>query len=88
MVPVAGPLVPGAMMTPTGGYAVPAIDHEAYLEQKKEKPAFEEDECPVEKKPDIPEDLICSMCEDLLTDAVMIPCCGNSFCDECELDFS
>lgn len=26
MVPVEGPLVPGAMMTPTGHYAVPAID--------------------------------------------------------------
>lgn len=26
MVPVEGPLVPGAMMTPTGQYAVPAID--------------------------------------------------------------
>lgn len=26
MVPVAGPLVPGAMMTPLGTYAVPAID--------------------------------------------------------------
>jgi E3 ubiquitin-protein ligase RBBP6 len=84
MVPVAGPLVPGAMMTPTGGYAVPAIDHEAYREQKKEKPVFEEDECPVEKKPELPEDLVCSICEDLLTDAVMIPCCGNSFCDECK----
>lgn len=26
MVPVEGPLVPGAMMTPTGHFAVPAID--------------------------------------------------------------
>ncbi|XP_059471341.1 E3 ubiquitin-protein ligase RBBP6 [Neocloeon triangulifer] len=83
MVPVAGPLVPGAMITPTGSYAVPAIDHEAYQEQKKERPAFEEGECPVEVKPELPEDLVCSICEDLLTDAVMIPCCGNSFCDEC-----
>jgi hypothetical protein len=24
------------------------------------------------------------VCKDLLTDAVMIPCCGNSFCDECK----
>lgn len=33
---------------------------------------------------EIPEDLLCSLCRDLLTDAVMIPCCGNSFCDECK----
>lgn len=32
----------------------------------------------------VPDELICSLCRDLLTDAVMIPCCGNSFCDECE----
>lgn len=35
------------------------------------------------KKQDIPDDLICSICKDLFTDAVMIPCCGSSFCDEC-----
>ncbi|XP_037902922.1 E3 ubiquitin-protein ligase RBBP6 isoform X2 [Hermetia illucens] len=37
----------------------------------------------VEKKQEIPEDLICGICKDLFTDAVMIPCCGSSFCDEC-----
>lgn len=26
MVPVEGPMVPGAMMTPTGQYAVPVLD--------------------------------------------------------------
>lgn len=38
---------------------------------------------PIEKKQEIPEDLICSICKDLFNDAVMIPCCGSSFCDEC-----
>lgn len=33
---------------------------------------------------EIREDLQCSLCHDLLRDAVMIPCCGNSFCDECK----
>ncbi|EFN87378.1 Retinoblastoma-binding protein 6 [Harpegnathos saltator] len=83
MVPVEGPLVPGAMMTPTGHYAVPAIDHQAYKEGKKERPPFSQDPEPVVEKPEIPEDLLCNICKDLLTDAVMIPCCGNSFCDEC-----
>ncbi|XP_053683209.1 E3 ubiquitin-protein ligase RBBP6 [Sabethes cyaneus] len=36
-----------------------------------------------EEKQVIPEDLICGICKDLFTDAVMIPCCGSSFCDEC-----
>lgn len=31
----------------------------------------------------IPEDLLCNLCSDLLTDAIMMPCCGISFCDEC-----
>ncbi|KAF5302547.1 hypothetical protein FQR65_LT00919 [Abscondita terminalis] len=64
MVPVEGPQVPGAMMTPNGSFAVPVLDHKA-------------------KTPEIPEDLLCSLCSDLLTDAVMIPCCGDSYCDEC-----
>lgn len=39
---------------------------------------------PAEKKQEIPDDLICSICKDLFNDAVMIPCCGSSFCDECK----
>lgn len=39
---------------------------------------------PIEKKQEVPDDLICSICKDLFTDAVMIPCCGSSFCDECK----
>lgn len=35
------------------------------------------------EKTEIPEDLICSICKDLFVDAVMIPCCGSSFCDDC-----
>lgn len=37
-----------------------------------------------EKKHEIPEELLCSICKDLYADAVMIPCCGSSFCDECK----
>ncbi|KAK9878753.1 hypothetical protein WA026_023733 [Henosepilachna vigintioctopunctata] len=77
MVPVEGPQVPGAMMTPNGSYAVPVLDHQAYNFKPVPAPIVHE------LKPDIPEDLVCSICSDLLTDAVMIPCCGNSFCDEC-----
>ncbi|XP_015838060.1 E3 ubiquitin-protein ligase RBBP6 isoform X3 [Tribolium castaneum] len=83
MVPVEGPQVQGAMMTPNGSYAVPVLDHQTYT-QKQTAPAPP----PVQElKPEIPEDLLCSICSDLLTDAVMIPCCGNSFCDECIRSF-
>ncbi|KZS17169.1 Something that sticks-like glue [Daphnia magna] len=84
MVPVEGPEVPGAMMTPSGHFAVPAIDHEAYREVKKERPPFQADSpTPEIAKPVIPSELLCSLCKDLLSDAVLIPCCGDSFCDDC-----
>jgi E3 ubiquitin-protein ligase RBBP6 len=38
----------------------------------------------VEKKPrEIPEEIICTICKGIYRDAVMVPCCGSSFCDEC-----
>jgi E3 ubiquitin-protein ligase RBBP6 len=37
------------------------------------------------QKPKIPEELICPLCQDLLTDALLVPCCANSYCDECKL---
>lgn len=40
---------------------------------------------PAETKQEIPDHLICSICKDLFTDAVMISCCGRSFCDECKI---
>ncbi|KAL7290181.1 hypothetical protein TKK_0015891 [Trichogramma kaykai] len=83
MVPVEGPSVPGAMMTPGGTYAVPAIDHQAYKEGKKERPPFTGDPQTDVEQTEIPKDMICPICKDILTDAVMIPCCGKPFCDEC-----
>ncbi|KPM08981.1 hypothetical protein QR98_0075100 [Sarcoptes scabiei] len=74
----------GAMITANGEYAVPLIDHVAYKEIKKEKPPFAENENEAESEPkiEIPSDLQCTLCKNLLQDAVLIPCCGNSFCDE------
>ena len=49
--------------------------------QKKLKrhPVFEEP-----KKDDKPPvELICSLCNELMKEAVIIPCCGESFCSEC-----
>ena len=36
------------------------------------------------QKMEIPPELICHKCKELVKDAVIIPCCGESFCDECE----
>ncbi|XP_067087747.1 E3 ubiquitin-protein ligase RBBP6 [Osmerus mordax] len=85
MMEVDDPSIKGAMLTNTGRYAIPTIDAEAYAIGKKEKPPFvaqaksssEEDEDP------IPDELLCLLCKDLMTDAVVIPCCGNSYCDDC-----
>lgn len=32
----------------------------------------------------VPSELKCPTCSNLLTDAVLIPCCGTSYCDECK----
>lgn len=32
----------------------------------------------------VPSELKCPMCSNLLHDAVLIPCCGTSYCDECK----
>lgn len=58
---------------------------EAYREVKKEKPPFQaESPPPDEVKSIIPSDLVCALCTDLMSDAVLIPCCGESFCDDCK----
>ncbi|XP_072298720.1 uncharacterized protein [Eucyclogobius newberryi] len=82
MVKVDDPSIKGAMLTNTGDYAVPAIDAEVYAACKKKTPA---QELPTEEPSDvpIPDELMCLICKDLLDDAVVIPCCGNSYCDDC-----
>lgn len=58
---------------------------QAYKEVKKEKPPFvREPTPPPVQEPQLPDELLCMICHDLLQDAVLIPCCGNSFCDDCE----
>uniref|UniRef100_A0A3B4Z4Y0 RB binding protein 6, ubiquitin ligase n=1 Tax=Seriola lalandi dorsalis TaxID=1841481 RepID=A0A3B4Z4Y0_SERLL len=81
----AEPGTKGAMLTSTGEYAIPAIDAEAYAQGKKERPPFvPHDQSSSEDDSDpIPDELLCPICNDLMTDAVVIPCCGNSYCDDC-----
>ena len=64
------------------------IFRNAYANPKKEKPPFVPEEnpkpLPSQEKPKIPGELVCPVCKDLLRDAVVISCCGSSFCDECK----
>uniref|UniRef100_A0A8C6VSA6 Retinoblastoma binding protein 6 n=1 Tax=Nothobranchius furzeri TaxID=105023 RepID=A0A8C6VSA6_NOTFU len=75
----------GAMLTSTGEYAIPAIDAEAYAQGKKERPPFvpHEQSSSEDEADPIPDELLCPICNNLMTDAVVIPCCGNSYCDDC-----
>uniref|UniRef100_A0A672FU25 RBBP6 ligase n=1 Tax=Salarias fasciatus TaxID=181472 RepID=A0A672FU25_SALFA len=82
MVEVDDPGMKGAMLTSCGRYAIPVIDAEAYAIGKKEKPLFSVQESESEEDP-IPDELLCLICRDLLCDSVVIPCCGNSYCDDC-----
>ena len=55
---------------------------------KKERPPFIKDANPEtvdenEEHP-VPAECCCTLCDDLLVDAVVISCCGNTFCDDCQ----
>ncbi|KAK7939865.1 hypothetical protein WMY93_003191 [Mugilogobius chulae] len=82
LVKVDDPNIKGAMLTNTGDYAVPVIDAQVYAACKKKTPS---QEVQIEDNSDvpIPDELMCLICKDLLNDAVVIPCCSNSYCDDC-----
>ncbi|KAF1656991.1 E3 ubiquitin-protein ligase RBBP6, partial [Eudyptes chrysocome] len=83
MVEVNDPNTKGAMLTSSGKYVIPIINAEAYTRGKKEKPPFLPEEPSSSSSPPddpIPDELLCLICKDLLTDAAVIPCCGNSYC--------
>ncbi|XP_019723930.1 E3 ubiquitin-protein ligase RBBP6-like isoform X2 [Hippocampus comes] len=85
MVEVDDPNIRGAMLTNCGRFAIPAIDAQAYAVGKKEKHPFlhQEESEPEDENIPVPEELQCLICRDLLVDSVVIPCCGNSYCDDC-----
>jgi rubredoxin len=43
---------------------------------------------PPPKEKEVPEELKCPICKVPMRDAVVIPCCNKSFCDECKLSLS
>ncbi|XP_068271209.1 E3 ubiquitin-protein ligase RBBP6-like [Nyctibius grandis] len=82
---VKDPKTKGAMLTNTGKYVIPIINAEAYARGKKQQPHFLPEEPSFSSAIDdsVPDVLLCLICKELMTDAAIIPCCGNSYCDEC-----
>ncbi|NXK16750.1 RBBP6 ligase, partial [Arenaria interpres] len=80
---VEDPNTKGAMLTNTGKYAVPIVNAEAYARGKKEKPPFLPEKPSSSSSDPVPDELLCLICKEIMTDAAITPCCGNSYCDEC-----
>ena len=60
-----------------------------YVEVMKQHPPFVLGEVGSESKEEeedwhIPSELMCPLCKDLVAEAIIMPCCGNSYCKQCE----
>ena len=76
--------VPGAKINPQGLIVINEMEKQAYSQNKVERsPWLPDDRAPLQPKANIPSELLCPICHDLLKDAVMMPCCAGSACDEC-----
>ncbi|KAM6319073.1 E3 ubiquitin-protein ligase RBBP6-like [Podargus strigoides] len=88
MIKVQDPNTKGALLTKAGTFAIPRIAAEAYARGKKEKPPFlpGKPSCSSFSMPSgdpVPDELLCLICRELMTDAAVTPCCGRSYCGEC-----
>ena len=56
------------------------------MQGKKELPPFLQNDKPAEvrRQISIPKELRCPVCGDIVKEAVLIPCCGMSYCDDCK----
>lgn len=62
---------------------------EGYKHDKKEHPPFLPRMQPEPKVvSNFPEELVCVLCKLLMVNAAIVPCCGYSFCDNCEFPLS
>lgn len=68
------PDTPGAFLLKDGSYGIMVADEEAFKKNVHTT---------IEKSREVPESLKCGICKDVFKNAVLVPCCGNSFCDEC-----
>ncbi|TPP59742.1 E3 ubiquitin-protein ligase RBBP6 [Fasciola gigantica] len=76
---------PGAYLGKSGRYMVPIKDAEAYALGKKDKRPFSLEEnppyVPSERTP--PKQFICPLCNNMFRDAVLVSCCGTTYCNDC-----
>lgn len=69
----------GTMLMPGGGFAVMEPNETEFEKAiSKEKGIIGPDVV-------VPSALKCPICGELFNNAVLIPCCGASFCDQCKL---
>lgn len=68
-----------------GLIVVNEMEKKAYSEKKIEKNPWllDEEKPTTDTKVTVPQELLCPICKELLKDAVMMPCCASSACDEC-----
>eukprot|EP00123_Amoebidium_parasiticum_P016098 comp23285_c2_seq3/m.38175 comp23285_c2_seq3/g.38175 ORF comp23285_c2_seq3/g.38175 comp23285_c2_seq3/m.38175 type:complete len:457 (-) comp23285_c2_seq3:504-1874(-) len=70
----------GTFMTEDGKYAIMLPNEREFSKEiSRMGPSANNSN---EPKP-VPPELQCPLCKLLLTDCVLIPCCGSNFCDEC-----
>ncbi|KAF9048261.1 DWNN-domain-containing protein [Hymenopellis radicata] len=76
-----GPIGPGVMVTPEGGYVVAQPDLASWKKQISKSKAL----TTADVRDRVPSDatLICPIDNKLFRDAVKTPCCGSSYCEEC-----
>lgn len=66
-------------------FMFPQISVCGYKKQNKKRPLFHPPIQPESKVVSaVPVELMCVICTRLMVDAVIVPCCGYSFCDNCE----
>ena len=76
---------PGAKLESPGVYVVTKLEKQAYLDPKKERPPFlpplkKENEDDQEQ---VPDELCCPLCNELIQDARKTPCCSTTYCNNC-----
>ena len=70
----------GVYVNRKGDFVIPIVDKMAMGKRLNSSSKNEFTPC---SQQFIPNELQCKLCYKIFTDAVVIQCCGNSFCDEC-----
>uniref|UniRef100_A0A914YD09 E3 ubiquitin-protein ligase RBBP6 n=1 Tax=Panagrolaimus superbus TaxID=310955 RepID=A0A914YD09_9BILA len=84
---------PNALLHQSGRYVMPILHYKAretrklvdkaLLEREKQLANNKDFTTTVDEKLSVPQELECPLCHRLLLDALLAPCCGESFCAEC-----